>query len=536
MNSIPFTAILCDDEVSIVTELQEAIDWSTIGISIIGTAHNGTDALNLIIQKRPDIAIIDINMPAINGIELIQRARNAQLDTDFIILSGYDDFSYAKEAIRMGVRSYLLKPLNISELHEELYRILNSRTRNDRNDVNTFKYRRALVNNVFQNLLDGKILEPAVIQVTLQQSELSLSDAPSFVLVFSWPDDVRMDDVLNIRITHFFESNAISDRSFFLFHNPTQLVGIFNELTEPSFNIAEKTLACLKKNYKELGLKELPDIGIGDTVPSLINLQYSYTRALTSLTYRLYSDRSHIFSYNMICTTPPKMKLSDIDYLPLVQCIVKKDLDGIRLYCEDFMSKLLYVKMPSPNYVYSTCYALFSMIEKEFSNYSHEEIRQIEAPTELYQFHSVNEIKNWLIQSFSRLSEFIDAVYGYSEKIDNTKSDPDEVESDDEIVVHAKQYIHNNITNNLKIENIAREINLSASYFAIYFKNKTHINLRDYILNEKMEYARKALLDSDASVTDIAYKTGYRDYRSFSRAFKNIHGVTPSDFQAKHSM
>jgi len=536
MNESTFSAILCDDEISIVSELQEAVAWGKFGISLIGTAHNGADALNLIIQKRPDIAIIDINMPELNGIEMIQRARRAQADTDFIILSGYDDFSYAKEAIRMGVRSYLLKPLNIPELQEELFRILSTRTRNYRGDVNALTYRHELMTNVFKNLLDGRILEPAVIQVTLQQSELSITDAPTFAVVFSWPETTDLDDMRRKRITRFLKNHFASDGSFFLFHSDTQLVGIFNAHTEPSFNVAEKALAELKKGMAELDISDLPYIGIGDTVPSLMNLQYSYTRALTSLTYRLYSAHSRIFSYNMICTTPPQMKLSDVDYLPLVQCIVKKDLEGIRSYCEDFMHKLLYVKMPSPNYVYSTCYALFSMIEKEFSNYSHEEIRQIESPNELYQFHSVDEIKNWLIQSFCRLSEYIDAVYGYSEKIAPSEADNSQAEADDDIILHAKEYIHKNITNSLKIEDIAREINLSASYFAIYFKNKTHINLRDFILKEKMEYARKALLDADASVTDIAYKTGYRDYRSFSRAFKNIHGVTPSDFQTRHSI
>ncbi len=535
MTSSLFTVVLCDDEASIVKELQEAIDWNKIGISVIGTADNGTDALNLIIQDKPDIAIIDINMPGINGIELLRRARNAQVDTDFIILSGYDDFTYAKEAIRMGVRAYLLKPLNISELNEELFRILNDRSRNSSNGAGNAHYRQEVLNNFFRNMIDGKILEQAVINVTLQQSDINITESTSFVLVFSWPEKNALDEITQKRILHYFD-DKFSDRCYFFFYNSTQLIGIFNVMEEPSFSVAERALSFLTAGINDLSFGVLPNIGIGDTVPSLMNVQYSYTRALTALTYKLYGEDSHIFSYNMICTIPPKMRLSDLDYLPLVQCIVKKDLQGINAYCDEFMDKLLYVKMPSPNYVYSTCYALFNLIEKEFSNYSHEEIRQIESPNELYQFHSIKEIKEWLINSFCRLSEFIDAVYGYSDKIGSAPKDELKTEDDDEIIARSKQFIHNNIANNLKIEDIARGVNLSASYFAIYFKNKTNVNLRDYILREKMEYARKALLDSNASVTDIAYQTGYRDYRSFSRAFKNIHGVTPSDFQQKHSL
>ena len=85
-----------------------------------------------------------------------------------------------------------------------------------------------------------------------------------------------------------------------------------------------------------------------------------------------------------------------------------------------------------------------------------------------------------------------------------------------------------------KRQDIAREVHLSPSYFAIYFKNKTNVNLRDYLLTEKMEYARRVLMNPSASISDVAYDVGYGDYRSFSRAFKNVHGITPSDFQAKY--
>lgn len=535
MTTSPFTIILCDDEASIIDELREAVDWPKLGISIIDTATNSSDALNLIIQKKPDIAIVDINMPGLNGIELIQRSKKAQLATDFIILSGYDDFAYAKEAIRIGVRSYLLKPLNIPELREELFRILYDRSRRIDKRPQNSQYRHEIISNFFRNLIDGKILEPAVIKVTLQQSELSLTEAPSFVFVFSWPENTEFNEITKKHILHLFDS-LHAYRCHFFFYNDRQLIGIFNASDESSFSIAEKMLSTIANKKKELSIDTIPDVGIGDTVPSLMNTQYSYTRALTALSYKLYSEEANIFSYSIICNVPPKMKLSSLDYLPLVQFIVKKDLDGIKTYCETFMKELFYVKMPSPSYVYSSCYALFSIIEREFSNYSHEEIRQIESPNELYQFRSVDAVKNWLIKSFCRLSKFIDAVYGYSEKSD-TKPLEYSIDGDnDEVILKAKQFIRNNISNNLRIDDIAREVNLSTSYFAIYFKNKTHINLRDYILQEKMEYARKALLSPKASVTDIAYQIGYMDYRSFSRAFKNVHGLTPSDFQQKHSL
>ena len=101
---------------------------------------------------------------------------------------------------------------------------------------------------------------------------------------------------------------------------------------------------------------------------------YSYNRALTSITYRLYDDTSGIFTYEILCTVQPDLKLTDIDYLPLVQFIVQRDLDNICTFCNDFIDRLLYVPMPPPNYVFSMCYSLFHMIEQEFTSFSHQEI------------------------------------------------------------------------------------------------------------------------------------------------------------------
>ena len=97
------------------------------------------------------------------------------------------------------------------------------------------------------------------------------------------------------------------------------------------------------------------------------------------------------------------------------------------------------------------------------------------------------------------------------------------------------RYIDEHTEEQVRLEDIASLVNLSPSYAAIYFRKKTGTTLREFMLQRKMEDARKKLLERDASVTDIAYNLGYHDYRSFSRAFKNITGITPSEFQELHA-
>lgn len=524
------TVVLCDDETAILQELREAPDWQKLGCAVVGTASSGSTALELILLKRPDLAIVDINMPEISGLEMIRRARTASIPTDFLILSGYDDFHYAQDAIQNGVKSYLLKPLQISKLETELLRIIQERLHEQKDGMNRLRQQR-LNDSFFQSLLDGKILEPALVKLTLQKSELSLTEESACVEVLSFPENVLTEST-RLRLLHCLETELQDVPHYFLSYGSRQLVGIFNQSARSPFELAGEILTTLR----EQGLNDVL-IGIGDNVASLINLPYSYRRALTALSYRLYAPKLQIFSYEMICSVPPKTSLSDIDYLPLVQYIVKRDIPHIRSYCESFMKQLLYVPMPTPNYVYSSCYALYSMIQQEFRSYSHEELKLHSDSTELYRFQTLSEIQGWLIKAFTQLSEFIDAVYGYGSHGAESSSDK-EAESvpteADAVITSAKQYIHEHIRDNLRMEDIARHVNLSVSYFAIYFKNKTMTNLRDYLLREKMEYARKALLSPENTVSSIAYELGYQDYRSFSRAFKNIHGITPSDFQQKY--
>lgn len=516
-----YRAVICDDEASIVNELKEAIHWNELGIEIVGTAERGKEAFELILRTQPDLAIIDIRMPEMTGLEIISEVHKAHLNTDFLILSGYNEFEYAKEAIHLGAKAYLLKPLNISELYDEVCRVCSSRSGNS---PANHQYLKKLTSNFLRNLISGRILNQNSLDAMLFNANLSIRDGESFCMVLSLEND--LNEQLALSFQHDLETLFNRDACVFFQFNNTQIIGIFNTDTEDPMIKALKIMENVKKeNYPPFY------IGIGDTVSSLIQCSYSYNRAITSITYRLYGGDNRIYSWRMICTVPPTRKFSDINYLPLVQNIVRHEIEGIKKFCDQFLDGLLYVPMPAPNYVFSSCFALYQTIEKEFSSYSHENLQSMVSPQELYKLESLSEIRKWLIDSFTNLSEYIDAVYGYGDITNKTKP---HTFPDDPIIQTAIHYIQDHILENPKIETIAREVHLSTSYFAIYFKKKTNMNLRDYMLQKKMEYARASLLQPDTQVTDLAYQLGYNDYRSFSRAFKNVNGITPSDFQSKY--
>ena len=112
-----------DDEVAIVYLIKKLIHWQELGMECIGTAANGKEALAYALEKKPDIIITDIQMPGLTGLELIEQLKPELPDTSFVIISGYQEFEYAKQAIRFGVDDYLLKQIKEKEINNILGRI-----------------------------------------------------------------------------------------------------------------------------------------------------------------------------------------------------------------------------------------------------------------------------------------------------------------------------------------------------------------------------------------------------------------------------
>lgn len=128
---------------------------------------------------------------------------------------------------------------------------------------------------------------------------------------------------------------------------------------------------------------------------------------------------------------------------------------------------------------------------------------------------TIIELKEWMISLFQSYAKKI--------KLDKTEKDP--------IIEKAKAFIKLNLLNNVKADEVAEHVNLSPNYFTSYFREKTNITFRDYVLEKKMSHAKKLLRQGNKTIHEISHELGYGDYRSFNRAFKNFTDMTPSQFQ-----
>lgn len=116
--------LIADDERIIRETISSLIDWETLGAELTGLCSNGLEAYDMILDESPDIVMTDIKMPGMSGLELIKKIAETRLDTQFIILSGYGEFEYAKEAMKYGVKHYILKPCNEKQISESITAVI----------------------------------------------------------------------------------------------------------------------------------------------------------------------------------------------------------------------------------------------------------------------------------------------------------------------------------------------------------------------------------------------------------------------------
>jgi two-component system, response regulator YesN len=263
--------------------------------------------------------------------------------------------------------------------------------------------------------------------------------------------------------------------------------------------------------------------GIGTSVESVLDCHISFENALLALSYRLYVPDRTVFDNSVICTKAPPLSASRIDTLPLADAICRNDNNSIIAYMEVFFQSVFYAPMPPPGFLKGMCMFLITDIQKTlikntgldqsaFSDSVYAEINRLS---------SFGDIKKWMTALFLHYSNETMVAAA------NNKNP---------FIEKAKQYIESHIESKILAEDVAAAVNLSTSYFTIYFKSKTGENFRDYLLTEKNEYAKKLLFRHDVPINEIAERLGYEDYRSFCRAFKKQEGITPSEYQQQYDI
>ncbi|MGF7049385.1 two-component system response regulator YesN [Paenibacillus sp. DS2015] len=519
-----YKVILVDDEPLILRSLKAAIPWDELNLEIVGEARNGEGALHLIRETSPHMIISDIRMPGMDGISLMKEVLSDHSNLIFIVISGYGEFEYAREALRQGAFDYLLKPIDHEELTEMLIRAskkLNTQIENDKLLHSVQVLSLLARERMFSELIEGN-------QRTLphmQWMESSELDQDYFMAV------VQLDQylVLNERWT-------MEEKRLWLFaiRNILEEWSIHNEgLTIFPFHSGEWILlfpSSLKGRKADLGhdiiyqikkySKLTCSVGISTCTRGIDQLSEVYQSATRALYQRFYSVQEDVF-----IDSEPAMQIAvtqEVKYpkhleTAIIECIRTLDLN-----------RMLSIFDETKTYIEDRA------LTKEAA-----ERLIVEMTVVLYrQFESSNLLVEWslggLIQKIHDLATLNEMIQVVKDTFENRMKETGKSHTKEDVqtvVRKAQKYILNNYHKDLSIEELSELVDLSVSHFCTLFKQVSGYTFLEYLTQCRMDKAKYILKNTSVKVYQVAPLVGYQDPKYFTQVFKKATGKTPSEFR-----
>lgn len=514
--------IIVDDEGAIRRGLSSSVGWDSLGIAVAGTAADGAEALTLMESSQPDIVITDIKMPGMDGLEFIAACRERGYESRFIILSGFSDFEFAREAIRYGVRSYLLKPVRIAELRKEAFAL--------KNEVLEDKKRKSEDAASSIRAAENRLMarEHRILALATGSAPSGMDDAleaifpdgiplPPYRIVLIRPEcdgpgEPGNDDGFSGPAAAIREAIFRSTLGLPVFRIPgLETIGAL--ITDCASD--RDTNACLDRisAVSSLGLK----FGVGLPVAEFARLGESFSSARAAMDYFMYPESgSRMFADSIPDSPPPAGRASEYG-ISIAEKIRLGDAAGLERELDDFIEDLFFVPMPPPEFFRGMCVYLLVDLERIL-------LETCQVDGALFDAHPTLIIR--ALCTASEIQEYVAAM---------ARSMMDQVarsrRAADPMIKRAKEYIRENALGKLRIEDLAERENLSASYFAVLFKSCVGEPFRDFLLRCRLDHAKLLMASRNSSIAEISEMLGYEDYRSFNRAFKRHTGYTPSVYR-----
>ena len=522
--------VLVDDEIEIRQGIRDMIDWETNGIQVCGEAANGRDGISLVEKMEPEIVLVDISMPVMNGLEFVEYLSRNKPMVKSVIISGYDDFLYAQRALKLGASDYLLKPCKPEEILQTVLKLIaniknESSKRENFNRLKTQlreslpllkeKFLLRLVKEQYKYL--GNIQEKAEffkLNMELTQVQMVLVRIDNFS---SLQEELGNEDMAlyKFAVKNIAEEIVSAHFKCEVFDVDDDIAIVINYLENYDDAYLVELLKTVKNNVSSF-LDFTVSMGIGNRYISITGMHSSYNEALQCLEARFFIGEDSIISYGDICISEAEQPVFPLEEEKEIINALKTGETGALYNAYDvFFSTIS--QQNNPKYVLNSCMALlFSIyhlcIERNIN--INEIMKQNTLFEELLRLDTVHQLK-------SRLFETIKMVSGKLDKGRNFNK----------IVAMAVDFINENYHRDLSLEVIARELHFSAGYIGLLFKQSMGTSFVDYLHKVRIEKACEILKDYRLKTYEVANQVGYIDEKYFCQIFKKITGMTFTQYR-----
>ncbi|MBQ7260002.1 MAG: helix-turn-helix domain-containing protein [Lachnospiraceae bacterium] len=526
-----YKIMLADDEGIVIDSLRFIIDKSFEGLFEVETAKTGRQVIELAESFKPDIAFMDIQMPGINGIEAMKEIKRFNSGIIFIVLSAYDKFDYAKEAIGLGVLEYLNKPFTREMIETVLKRAMD-KIRHEREN----RRRELLIREKIETVTP--VIESGFIYSVLFQENyaedarkykelLSIEEEYGYMLVAAGGEEDDGNELSNpvgsgIKLQkHYTKIREIIKSKLNCVIGPllSNKIICFIPVSENETEY-EKRIAIIEKC--EIMRHELEErtgvkfkIGIGG-IESLPELPDSYRQALEALRFSK-QGVAHARDLSVGCAYEPdypveiekklflavesgnlkETKECADSFFTWMEQTYPERLTDIKLKCLEFVlwaERLAYL---SGGMLYVFTYR---------SDY---------LPT-ITGFSDMNEVRLWFVEKLKEAAANVTCKK--EEKIVS-------------VISQARQYIEKNYSRDISLDDVANSVDVSPYYFSRMFKEETGETFIEYLTRTRIDHAKELIMDPRMPIGEIGQAVGYVDPNYFSRIFKKTVGVTPREYR-----
>lgn len=492
--------LIVEDEIKIRHGLANLIVKQT-GHEIVGEAKNGEEGLELVFRTHPDLVITDIKMPVMGGLEMIRELHKNSVKMHYVILSGYSEFEYAKQAIQYGVDDYLLKPLapeDIIQLLEKIQQKLDAEIENRNDDMQ----------RVLWKWINGKSRSEEILS---EQKRLAISGEQSYVLLAGYGWDTLFAD--RKQCLEYMESLALkigrSDMHVCLFEDTREIVCVIPKDLETQF-LEESTWYIDKNRKKWIWAK----YDVSDWKKAAQNMQeirdlYLYSMFFPS--HRLLTKEDMEFFQGEVFVWPEELEGR------IRSAIYKGDYHQTEKYLTQFQEYLekraFFPKQIKEAYLKITHRIIHCLEDTEKQAY--EKLQSMNYVVKMENAYTLTELKllqKEMLHSFRSMAEQKEDISNYAIK-------------------RAISYIRTHYSENISQEELAGKLDITPEYLSALFNREVGVNFSTFLRDFRISHAKRLLKGTDKKVYEIAQEVGYMDSKYFNRVFKENVGVSPREFR-----
>ncbi|WP_256762035.1 response regulator [Cohnella sp. WQ 127256] len=528
--------LIADDEALIREGIRNHIDWCKYGIDVVGVVENGLAALRILENEPVDILVTDIRMPRMDGIELSRAARLRYPNIRIIILSGYEEFEFAQQALELSVMKYLLKPFTRPELEEAVVQAkdeVDSMRQVERQmNVTLDRLQRSLPllrDRYLNDWVSGRLLGDDILS-KLQLVDIEPAEGQHAVIItvidevertFPQMSVSNQTDMLSVLLLEEMSQWMKESGNGVAFQGKTrEIVAVMSGVVDANqlFAFAERIREQARQAF-ELTVS----VCLGGLKEQLTEVTQSYQEALEAMDYRFLVGEDSIVPYDWIHlhtqqswvgvpdeytdkiisairTGQEDLIRSELnrlfEWLKGIQSIGHSD---VKVYMTEFLVSVLTAAVSSGT-------RLKDIYAKEYNPYAF-----------IVSAKTMDDLKRELEALFLDLSRFILDKRGDRKK---------------RVIEQAVDYIRLNYhQEDLSINVLSEQMDMNPTYFSKLFKKEIGSTFTDYVTKTRLEQAKRDLRETALRVNEIAYRVGYRDPFYFSTLFKKHTGVNPSDFR-----